>query len=69
MDRRWPWKKKSTDKAVLDKAAAELDSAASATTQSNQVIVYWYFKEGSIKFVLVTGGKKERINLVSSFCA
>ncbi|XP_057422557.1 filament-like plant protein 4 [Lotus japonicus] len=36
MDRRWPWKKKSTDKAVLDKAAAELDSSASATTQSNQ---------------------------------
>ncbi|KAJ1398044.1 Filament-like plant protein [Sesbania bispinosa] len=25
MDRRWPWKKKSSDKVVLEKAAAELD--------------------------------------------
>ncbi|CAJ1972525.1 unnamed protein product [Sphenostylis stenocarpa] len=33
MDRRWPWKKKSSDKAVMEKAAAELDSAASAATQ------------------------------------
>ncbi|ESW32675.1 hypothetical protein PHAVU_001G008000 [Phaseolus vulgaris] len=33
MDRRWPWKKKSSDKAVIDKAAAELDSAAVAATQ------------------------------------
>ncbi|KAK7382964.1 hypothetical protein VNO78_28629 [Psophocarpus tetragonolobus] len=31
MDRRWPWKKKSSDKAVLEKAAAELDSAGAAT--------------------------------------
>ncbi|KHN12652.1 Filament-like plant protein 4 [Glycine soja] len=30
MDRRWPWKKKSSDKAVLEKAAGELDSAAGA---------------------------------------
>ncbi|XP_020203771.1 filament-like plant protein 4 isoform X2 [Cajanus cajan] len=36
MDRRWPWKKKSSDKAVLEKAAAELDSAAGASTQVNQ---------------------------------
>ncbi|KAL2318843.1 hypothetical protein Fmac_032719 [Flemingia macrophylla] len=36
MDRRWPWKKKSSDKAVLEKAAAELDSAAGASTQPNQ---------------------------------
>ncbi|TKY57644.1 Filament plant protein 4 [Spatholobus suberectus] len=35
MDRRWPWKKKSSDKAVLEKAAAELDSAG-ASTQGNQ---------------------------------
>ncbi|XP_027330782.1 filament-like plant protein 4 isoform X3 [Abrus precatorius] len=28
MERRWPWKKKSSDKAVLEKAAAELDSAS-----------------------------------------
>ncbi|KAF7829586.1 Filament-like plant protein 4 [Senna tora] len=26
MDRRWPWKKKSSDKAVLEKAAAALDN-------------------------------------------
>ncbi|XP_004499237.1 filament-like plant protein 4 [Cicer arietinum] len=35
MDRRWPWKKKSSDKAVLDKVAAELDSAG-ASNQANQ---------------------------------
>ncbi|XP_027330779.1 filament-like plant protein 4 isoform X2 [Abrus precatorius] len=35
MERRWPWKKKSSDKAVLEKAAAELDSA-SASAQGNQ---------------------------------
>ncbi|CAL0332646.1 unnamed protein product [Lupinus luteus] len=34
MDRRWPWRRKSTDKAVLDKVATELDSVASI--QSNQ---------------------------------
>lgn len=33
MDRRWPWKKKSSDKTVLEKAAGELDSAAGAGTQ------------------------------------
>ncbi|XP_014504590.1 filament-like plant protein 4 isoform X1 [Vigna radiata var. radiata] len=33
MDRRWPWKKKSSDKAVMEKAAAELDSAADAANQ------------------------------------
>jgi len=38
MDRRWPWKKKSSDKAVIDKAAAELDSAAVAATQ---VCIYY----------------------------
>ncbi|KAK7321798.1 hypothetical protein VNO77_32747 [Canavalia gladiata] len=35
MDRRWPWKKKSSDKVVLEKAAAELDSAG-ASSQGNQ---------------------------------
>ncbi|CAK8569773.1 unnamed protein product [Lathyrus sativus] len=35
MDRRWPWKKKSSDKTVLDKVAAELDSAG-ASNQENQ---------------------------------
>ncbi|XP_028767235.1 filament-like plant protein 4 [Neltuma alba] len=35
MDRRWPWKKKSSDKAVLEKAAAALDSV-SAPSQGNQ---------------------------------
>ncbi|KAK7280733.1 hypothetical protein RJT34_25800 [Clitoria ternatea] len=35
MERRWPWKKKSSDKAVLEKAAAELDSAG-ASSQGNQ---------------------------------
>ncbi|KAK4276515.1 hypothetical protein QN277_014656 [Acacia crassicarpa] len=35
MDRRWPWKKKSSDKAVLEKAAAALDSV-SASSQGNQ---------------------------------
>ncbi|KAL1351709.1 hypothetical protein AAHE18_06G115300 [Arachis hypogaea] len=35
MDRRWPWKKKSSDKAVLEKAAAALDSA-SASSEANQ---------------------------------
>ncbi|KAF7817634.1 Filament-like plant protein 4 [Senna tora] len=35
MDRRWPWKKKSSDKAVLEKAAAALDSAGAAA-QGNQ---------------------------------
>ncbi|RDX84159.1 Filament-like plant protein 4, partial [Mucuna pruriens] len=35
MDRRWPWKKKSSDKAVLEKVAAELDSAG-ASAQANQ---------------------------------
>ncbi|KAI4316912.1 hypothetical protein L6164_024841 [Bauhinia variegata] len=35
MDRRWPWKKKSSDKAVLEKAVAALDSANSSTP-SNQ---------------------------------
>ncbi|OIW12021.1 hypothetical protein TanjilG_16132 [Lupinus angustifolius] len=34
MDRRWPWRRKSTDKAVLDKVATELDSVASI--QRNQ---------------------------------
>lgn len=38
MDRRWPWKKKSSDKAVLEKAAAELDSAAGAA--ATQVCVF-----------------------------
>jgi hypothetical protein len=33
MDRRWPWKKKSTDKVVVEKTAASLDSADA----SNQV--------------------------------
>lgn len=42
MDRRWPWKKKSSDKTVLDKVAAELDSAG-ASNQENQVYVYWHF--------------------------
>ncbi|KAJ1389940.1 Filament-like plant protein [Sesbania bispinosa] len=37
MDRRWPWKKKSSDKVVLEKAAAELDSAG-ASGQGNQDI-------------------------------
>lgn len=35
MDRRWPWKKKSSDKTVLEKVAAELDSAG-ASNQPNQ---------------------------------
>ncbi|KAI4336796.1 hypothetical protein L6164_015277 [Bauhinia variegata] len=35
MDRRWPWKKKSSDKAVLEKAVAALDSA-NGSTPSNQ---------------------------------
>lgn len=39
MDRRWPWKKKSSDKAVLDKVAAELDSAG-ASTQGTQVYMF-----------------------------
>ncbi|KAE9600141.1 hypothetical protein Lal_00045359 [Lupinus albus] len=41
MDRRWPWKKKSsTDKGVLDKVAAELDSVAVSSTQSNHQETY-----------------------------
>ncbi|XP_028798217.1 filament-like plant protein 4 [Neltuma alba] len=37
MDRRWPWKKKSSDKTVLEKAAAALDSAgAGAAAQGSQ---------------------------------
>jgi chromosome segregation ATPase len=35
MDRRWPWKKKSSDKTVLEKVVAELDSAG-ASNQGNQ---------------------------------
>lgn len=32
MDRRsWPWKKKSSDKAAAEKAAAALDTAVAAT--------------------------------------
>ncbi|XP_045826474.1 filament-like plant protein 4 [Trifolium pratense] len=38
MDRRWPWKKKSSDKTVLDKVVAELDSAGGASNQSNQEV-------------------------------
>ncbi|GAU24995.1 hypothetical protein TSUD_312300 [Trifolium subterraneum] len=34
MDRRWPWKKKSSDKAVIEKTAASLDSA-DASNQDN----------------------------------
>ncbi|XP_019458073.1 PREDICTED: filament-like plant protein 4 isoform X1 [Lupinus angustifolius] len=41
MDRRWPWKKKSSsDKGVLDKVAAELDSATVSSTQSNHQETY-----------------------------
>ncbi|XP_054797740.1 filament-like plant protein 4 [Prosopis cineraria] len=35
MERRWPWKKKSSDKAVVEKVAAGLDSV-SASSQGNQ---------------------------------
>ncbi|KAL5072155.1 hypothetical protein RYX36_023042 [Vicia faba] len=37
MDRRWPWKKKSSDKTVLDKVAAELDSAGVSNQESQDV--------------------------------
>ncbi|KAJ1421649.1 Filament-like plant protein [Sesbania bispinosa] len=35
MDRRWPWKKKSSDKTVVEKAAVALDSS-DASNQGNQ---------------------------------
>lgn len=43
MDRRWPWKKKSSDKTVLEKAAAALDSVAvdsGVSSQGSQVYIY-----------------------------
>jgi hypothetical protein len=45
MDRRWPWKKKSSDKTVLEKVVAELDSAG-ASNQGNQVYVCSHFVFG-----------------------
>lgn len=36
MDRRsWPWKKKSSDKASVEKAAVAILDSAAATTDSN----------------------------------
>lgn len=54
MDRRWPWKKKSSDKAGLDKAATVLDTVT-ASSQANQVTFlpfpqhkYFYIENGSV---------------------
>jgi len=33
MDRRWPWKKKSSEKAVIEKAATALDSSDASNSQ------------------------------------
>ncbi|CAJ1973229.1 unnamed protein product [Sphenostylis stenocarpa] len=36
MDRRWPWKKKSSEKAVIEKAATALDSSDASNNQDNK---------------------------------
>ncbi|KAG2400690.1 Filament-like plant protein [Vigna angularis] len=36
MDRRWPWKKKSSEKAVIEKAATALDSSDASHNQDNK---------------------------------
>ncbi|XP_061373274.1 filament-like plant protein 4 [Gastrolobium bilobum] len=40
MDRRWPWKKKSSDKAVLEKSAATLDSSDASNQDNNKKLNY-----------------------------
>ena len=53
MDRRWPWKKKSSDKTVLEKVAAQLDSAG-ASNQPNQVYVLYNSNQNRVRHVSVS---------------
>ncbi|KAJ7957852.1 Filament-like plant protein 4 [Quillaja saponaria] len=64
MDRRsWPWKKKSSDKAVAEKAAALLDAASTSTETNHGIYKKPYYVQISVESYSHLTGLEDQVKI------